>query len=281
MQTGKEVTKVDAMGIMQAIKARVNLPISTLSLSDEEWEQRKVDDYNAEQGDLQHLNCPICKNKGYVAVLVEGTCAMQVCKCREARSSAKRMAKSGIVEECTLDNYEATQKWQKQLLYIAKSFAKRPDGWFFLGGQSGSGKTHICTGIVRELLDNGHEARYMMWRDDSTKIKANVNNPEEYAKLVEPLKTVKVLYIDDLFKTNNGNAPTAADVNLAFEILNVRYNRRDLVTILSSEYVISELLDIDEAVGSRIFQRAFGNVTNIPRDKKYNYRLKGITRGGS
>ena len=75
----------------------------------------------------------------------------------------------------------------------------------FAGGQVGCGKTHICTGIVRELIKQGREARYMLWRDESTAIKATVKYPEEYAALVEPLKTVDVLYIDDFLKPTAGN----------------------------------------------------------------------------
>ena len=88
----------------------------------------------------------------------------------------------------------------------------------------------------------------MKWRDDSTVIKASIKYADAYAGLVEPLKEAPVLYIDDFLKTNSGE-PTVADINLAFEIINARYNRKDLVTIISSEYYIGDLLEIDQAVG--------------------------------
>jgi DNA replication protein DnaC len=118
------------------------------------------------------------------------------------------------------------------------------------------------------------DAHYMRWRDDSTRIKASVGDYKEYARLVEPLKEVDVLYIDDFFKTNSGE-PTIADVNLAFEILNARYVK-NLITIISSEYFSCELMDIDEAVGSRIYEMTKGNRLDVSRDRKRNYRLKGI-----
>ena len=57
-----------------------------------------------------------------------------------------------------------------------------------------------------------------------------------------------------------------------FYILNDRYNS-GLATIISSEKTINEILGIDEAIGSRIVERAKEFITNI--EKKDNYRLKG------
>lgn len=261
------------------IRAKANL--KTLStLSDEEREQRKADDYNAMVGDLKYMDCPKCKNKGYVAVVEYGSTAMARCSCLELRSSIRRMLESGINDDYRLETYEVTLPWQKPIVQSAEAFLKEPVGWFYIGGQVGCGKSHVCTGIVRKLIEAGSAARYMLWRDDSAKIKASIKYPDDYAALVEPLKNVKVLYIDDFWKTDNSNAkPTTADINLAFEILNARYNRKDLITIISSEYYVSELLDIDQAVGSRIFERSRMHCNNIARDKKKNYRLYGGSNG--
>lgn len=108
----------------------------------------------------------------------------------------------------------------------------------------------------------------MLWRDVSVRAKAVVND-EEYGRIVDPLKRVKVLYIDDLFK---GGAPKEADIKLAFEILNYRYADQKLLTVISSERTIEELLDIDEAVGSRIYERSRGYY--LPLDGMKNWRLK-------
>ena len=74
---------------------------------------------------------------------------------------------------------------------------------------------------------------------------------------------MKVLYIDDMYKTGKGQQPTVGDVNLAFEIINARYNDTGKVTIISSERTVEEMLDIDEAVGSRIYERSKGNYLNL------------------
>ena len=239
------------------------------------FERNQVEAFNATEGDLTGYNCKICKNRGCIAVLVDGVMAMQQCKCVKVRKSIRLMREAGINPDYKLANFKAASDWQRNLLEAAKRFLSSPNSWFYAGGQVGSGKTHICTGIVREFLQQGYPARYMLWRDASVKIKAVVNKPEEYAALVEPLKTVEVLYIDDFLKSNA--EPTSADFNLAFEILNARYNRK-LVTIISSEYYLDEVMEMDEAIGSRIYERSTGFQLNITRNTERNYRLQNITR---
>ena len=80
-----------------------------------------------------------------------------------------------------------------------------------------------------------------------TSIKYNANTAY-YSRLLTPFKTVPVLYIDDLFKTEAGKLPTTADVNIAFEIINHRYINPDYITVISTEKTMDELIAIDEAV---------------------------------
>ena len=105
-------------------------------------------------------------------------------------------------------------------------------------------------------MERGIDTRYMLWKDASVQAKAAVNDEAEYRRLVEPLKRIKCLYIDDFFKIGKGQEPTTGDVNLAFEILNSRYNDSGKITIISTERDMEKLLEIDEAVGSRIYERS-------------------------
>ena len=59
--------------------------------------------------------------------------------------------------------------------------------------------------------------------------------------------------------------------------MHYRYNNPDLLTIVSTEYYAGQLLDIDEAVGSRIIEKSGGNSFNIAKSRDRNYRLKGGT----
>lgn len=259
-----------------------------------EWELRKVNSYNDSKGNLNEAdgyNCDDCKNKGGIMVLAEyGNDYQQEyrpCKCMKVRSMIAKIERSGlknIMKEYTFDKYKETEDWQKRLKARAQTFLKDDTcQWFYIGGQSGAGKTHLCTAITAEYLKQNKAARYMLWRDDVTAIKAVINDSEEYHRLVDELKTVPVLYIDDLFKMGKGvqgkpQPPTVADINLAYEIINYRYNNKELVTIISSEYTIGEIIAIDEALGGRISERsaASGYCINLQKDVSKNYRLNGI-----
>ena len=261
---------------------------TTFDMSPKAYEQFKVDGLNETVGSRNledGYECSECKNKGFVAKLVEnadGTYShcFADCKCVEVRNSIMRMKRSGlkdIIKDYTFDKFEATEPWQKSIKNAAMEYAREPEGWFFLGGQSGAGKTHLCTAICREFLLAGKRVRYMLWRDDIVKIKGAVTDSEEYCKMIDEFKRVDVLYIDDLFKT--GKAPdgtslkvTGADINVAFEIINFRYNNPDLLTIISSELSEDDLIDIDEAIGGRIYERA--KSFNITKDRNRNYRIR-------
>ena len=249
--------------------------------------QLKVDCENKKAGNLNEIDgydCPICKNKGIIYRVDEyrGNYKEVVgdCKCKPIRNSIMRMKRSGledVIKKYAFEKFEATEPWQKAVKEQAMEFAKNPAGWFFIGGQSGCGKTHICTAICRALLLAGNEVYYMKWRDDISKLKAMALDSEERDKVLDKIKNTKVLYIDDLFKTGqnpDGTAsrPTSADINLAFEIINNRFCKKDLITIFSSEMEMADLIDIDEATGGRICEKAI--TLNIAKDRSRNYRTK-------
>lgn len=242
----------------------------------EEHEQHKADWYNAEVGNLEGYDCQVCKNKGYVASVVKGLMTLTPCECMPIRASVSRLKRSGlenVVKEYTFKRYKADEPWQMDILKKAVEYAKNPEGWFYIGGQVGAGKTHICTAIAVHLLKQGLETYYMLWTDATVELKANKCDDEEYNKLMGKLKSVDVLYIDDFLKTEQGKQPTTADINIAFELLNNRYNAKK-ITIVSSEKTLKEVLNIDEALGSRIKQRAGENDIAIAKDGRKNYRLR-------
>lgn len=251
-----------------------------------EIERRKAESVNATFGKLDKqdgYNCPLCKNKGYIMRAVEEDNAWHMvasdCKCKKIRLSIQRMRRSGLqnmIHDYTFDSFQAGEPWQQKLKSAAIDYVKSQEGWFFIGGQSGSGKTHICTAICRELLLAEKEVLYMLWRDEIVRLKSLVTDTEPYETEIRRYKTVDVLYIDDLFKSGKGagetmQRPTAADINIAFEILNFRYNSR-LLTVISSECTISDLLEIDEATAGRILERAM--VFNLLPDRSRNWRLR-------
>lgn len=235
--------------------------------------------YNELADEPTDYDCPKCKNKEMIAYLDDNDkMALKMCDCKVIRRTLKKIKKSGLkslLDNYTLTNYTTTDSWQEGIKNKAVAYISDHQGkWFYIGGQTSCGKTHICTAIVGEFIKQGKDATYMLWIDKSNELKANKNNSDVYDSLMKELKDIEVLYIDDFFKNEQRTPPTSADVRLAYEILNYRYNNPDLITIISSEYMIKDLLKIDEAVGSRIYQRSKDYQMNIAPDIKKNYRLR-------
>ena len=251
------------------------------SFSYHDYMQDKVDWFNKMEGNFNEAdgyNCEVCKNKGCVARLDDDDNMIQTqCKCMRIRATLTRAQRSGlgdIIKQYTFDKYEDTEDWQKVLKQKAQSFCIDDDAcWFYIGGQVGCGKTHLCTAIAAHYIKAGREVKYMLWSEEGKKLKALANSTE-YQDEISLYKDVDVLYIDDFLKVKNGENPTPADINLAFEIINHRLMSREKVTIISSEKTLDEMLEYDEATMSRIYQKAGIYKINIGKDKNKNYRLK-------
>lgn len=169
----------------------------------------------------------------------------------------------------TFDAYIANDEQRARLKKAAKSFTDASHGWWYISGMAGSGKTHLCTAICAEMIGAGYNTQYVLWRDITTRLKSLILDTERYGQEIRRLKTVPVLYVDDFFK----GTVTDADINLAFEIINARYNVSSCRTIISSELPITRILEIDEALGSRIYERAKGFTFNAPKE---NWRLNHV-----
>ncbi len=251
----------------------------------EEHTQHQCDAMNKTAGELEDYDCPKCKNKGVIYFVGEdGEIKCRECSCMAIRASMARIRNSGLqnlLDLYTFDRFEAEAPLQRLMKSSAEKYLEDENGgWFFIGGQSGAGKSHICTAIAGELLRRGKAVRYMLWKDESTKIKATINDEDKYDRLIAPLKTVPVLYIDDLFKPvydDRGmrRQPNPGDISLAFEIINSRYIAGPRgTTIISSEWTMNDLQRVDPATAGRIFQRAQNYCLSIAPGKDRNYRLR-------
>lgn len=253
-------------------------------LTPEAYIQMRVDNANAAVGSLSGVDCPTCKNRGYITIPYgNSNTAVRECGCMTKRRALARLEKSGLKDMAAryrLETYKTPNPWQKMAKEMAVSFIENNKGkWFAALGSVGAGKTHICTAICGKLIDAGLDVQYMLWKDEARQLKAAVNNSEAYERLISPLQTVKVLYIDDFWKTKRDELtgkyeqPSQADINLAFEILNARYNDSSLVTIISSERVSEDLYNIDPAVGSRINERSRDFCLDLEGEEK-NWRIR-------
>lgn len=240
------------------------------------YENETAGDYNLEDG----YDCPICKNKGYVVELKNNGFYQLVdvkCSCMPIRMSIRSLKRCGIsakvLNEANLNNFKTTYVWQKSLkdkvcLYLSE--LKEDRNWFYIGGQSGAGKTMLLTAVFKiAVIKNNLTGKYMVWNSE---IKELINNSkrdlDSYKNTMEDLKTIDVLYIDDFLKLSDSNLKQ--ELSIAYEIIDARYRNDKLVTLISSEITYDELSSIDGAIAGRIYERAKGD--------KYVINLKGLEK---
>lgn len=242
----------------------------------DEYLQSVADRSNADIGTLKGFDCPICKNKGYIHFVEDCNIKSMQCKCQKQRKVMRNLEKSGLAEvinDYNFANFDTSQAWQKEIKNKALEFIKQENQWFFIGGQSGSGKTHICTAICGSLLKQGKSVRYMLWVTEIRNLKSVVNDDVEYNKLFSSFANADVLYIDDLFKVATGAKLSDSDIQRTYELINARAITKK-TTIFSSEKFLADIVDIDTAIGGRIKQFANGYNLKINCSDDKNWRLK-------
>lgn len=257
-----------------------------IDISEEEKMRRKVEAENRKPGhlnDIDGYDCLLCLNRGYINQATEylghWQCVAEWCSCKPIRRNILRLKNSGLQRGLgRMDDFKVTEDFQRQMLDTAKAYLaadhSRGESLYF-GGTPGCGKTMLGTAVCRELIFRGNDVVYMPWVTEAQKIKSLAMD-EEQAAYIDTFKKVGYLYIDDLFKPVPGQAgPTAADVRLAYEIINFRYiNHKPM--IISSEKLLGELAEVDEATISRIYEMSRGFVVNVARKPGRNWRLKGM-----
>lgn len=222
--------------------------------------------------------CELCKDSGYIMYTENGIEIAKQCKCYKLRQAKELMERSGISQEFRkkgFDNFDIKnisqlENAKRQAVKYVRMFEEREhdrQNSIMFSGQVGSGKTHLGTAISSSLMNQGIAVVYMAYRNAVTKIKQHITDEEEYSKEVSLYSKARVLYIDDLLK----GRLTETDVNIMYEIINYRY-MNNLPIIISTEKSLDELLEFDEAVGSRMIEMCRGNIVTL-QGKELNYRL--------
>ena len=216
-----------------------------------------------ERGFCQVCDCDKCEGGFLVEEWKEAqrqgcyTSGPRECSCVQLARNRKRIRESGLerlVERCTFDSFNVKSKWQSVVKEKALDYLKEyTTKGFFISGQSGSGKTHICTAICNEIMKNGGRLKYFQWVKDGTRLKQIIGERDQYEEEIDALIKMPYLYMDDLFKQE----VSSADIRLVYEIVNGRYNA-DRPTIISSERNLDFIRRVrsgdGEAIAGRIYE---------------------------
>lgn len=202
------------------------------------------------------------------------------CECRTVKETKRMLKESGLdkaFQDKTFNNFIAKDQTFKKAKELAKNYAENFEVFSqqdnhsiaFLG-QVGAGKTHLSIAIGRELIKKRIPIIYMQYRIDISRIKMNMIEQDFYYKQIRKFQEASVLIIDDLYKGKINNS----DINIIFEIINYRYLNK-LPLIISSEKNYNQILDFDEAIGTRIMEMCKERSVIFNNDARLNYRIMG------
>lgn len=221
-------------------------------------------------------NCNQCQDKGYLIINEDGTETVKFCECRELAWAKERLEKSGIadrVKNNTFKNYEVNNQARLNARNICIKYITdfNKEKSLLLQGQVGSGKTHLAIATCNKLLEK-YSVRYMSYVKDIVELKFNMNKTEFYNKKINEYRDVSVLFIDDLFKGfEKGDYERAkAELRIMYDIINYRYDNKKSM-IITTELTTDKLLELDEALASRIIEMT----NNFETESKYRFEFKG------
>ena len=225
------------------------------------------------------VDCPLCGNKGCVAVIDEDgpRLVVQSCVCKSRRSTALRLKSCGMLErakELTFDRFYTDTPLRRRMKELTQGWLEEQElPWLAFCGQSGTGKTHLCTAaFVQAVARRQLAGEYMLWGSALRLMKADLS--EAGAQLLARYKRAPLLYVDDLFKGRTDQPISDWDLRLAFELVDYRYSNK-LPTILSTERSFPQLVALDEAIAGRIRERCGPWIVSIAPGAEKNYRFRG------
>lgn len=231
-------------------------------------------------------DCEKCKDLGSLTELdADGIFYGKPCECSERRLYERILEKSGMtnaLRQKGFKNYTTKLHEQEKAKELAikytKEFAEERNSIAFLG-QPGAGKTHLSIAIANNLMAQNIGVSYFPYREVVPKIKQVANKAEEYQKELNKYKNAKVLLIDDLYKfaiyrdSYGTERVNDADMRVMFEIINYRYLKQAPI-IISSEYSWEQIVEFDDATGSRIIEMCKPNIYTF-EGSHLNYRIIG------
>lgn len=236
-------------------------------------DKKKYEILKETKGNLKHYDCPICKNRGVVYSWVNDEIRYKDCECMPIRKAYHTLETCGLKNDFkryTLDAYKTEKTYQKVMKEMAIDFLKNETRAVIYSGMTGSGKTHLCTAISKEMILRYGDFEYMRYAEDFIKTRKDLNNfyvdiKERAEDKMKRYRTVKVLYIDDFLKVGNED-------NI-FDLIDARYKDHNLITIISTERTSDDIKKIDMAVHGRLKEMSGKHWLNIGFDEDKNYRI--------
>lgn len=177
---------------------------------------------------------------------------------RQQRSQRKiqRLIESSqmpeLFREKTFDNFRATPG-VKDAYEAAQRFCRDGGKGLVFAGNCGIGKSHLAAAIINDQAAKGREFAFCTTPELIDDIKAAIENKQQSTELMELIKNIDLLFLDDL----GAEKSTEWVAERFFVIINARLVRKK-VTIITTNYIKpSDLIEKigGGVVGQRIVSR--------------------------
>ncbi len=218
--------------------------------------------------------CPHCNGAGYLRANVPfghpNFGKPLACECKEAEKKEKRrqqlrdMSNMDAFRNCSFRSFNPRVPGTQEAFQAALDFAQCPDGWLFLVGPNGCGKTHLAAAIANQSLDEGAVVLFSVVPDllDHLRAAFAPNAAEVYDQLFAKMREAELLILDDL-----GAQQSSSWANeKLFQLLNYRYNM-GMPTVITANP--KGLQGVDERIRSRLSDISLVETVVLDRTKDY------------
>jgi len=222
--------------------------------------------------------CPICQGTGFtrrdVPVGHPHFGKAMACGCQQVAQQQRRqrellafsrLERFTLFRTAQFSTFNLRVPGVQEAHRVAKRFASHPQGWLFLVGNHGCGKTHLALAITRVCLEQGLAVLFAVVPDLLDQLRATVDPEAQEPFEVRFLKILEadVLVLDDL---GTQQRSSWADEKL-FQLLNHRYLTRMPTVITTHPRALHEL---DERIRSRLSDGSL--VTTVMMEHAQDYR---------
>lgn len=209
---------------------------------------------------------------------------LEICSCRDEaikglmRSRLYQFSNLDKLEHLTFESFNPKgrigigdlQQDSLQAAYnLSRDFAASPNGWLFIQGRFGCGKTHLAAAISNECVSNGVPTLFLTVPDLLDSLRFTFNDKDvSFEERFEEIRNAPLLIMDD-FGTQSA---TEWAKEKLFQILNFRYVN-NLPLVITTNLAMAE---IDGRLRSRLEEHSFVRHVHISAP---DYRRKDDERG--